>query len=300
MINLRTASATSVWPTPLVPLSRPVWLPESVWPFETSALYIDGTRIAVTDVGHGPVLLFVHTGFWSFIWRDVMLRLASDFRCICFDAPGTGQSDRLLPAHVSLAKASRTLTGIIESLDLNEITLVFHDLGGISGIAGAGQTPERFRALCAVNTFGWKPTGAAFRGMLRLMGNAAVAEMNARFQLIPRITSASFGVGRHLDGPSREAFLSGIGVQGVRTFHRYMRDAAQSDAIYEDVDRALTGPFRKLPLATVFGERNDPLKFQPRWKKLFPQARQFVVPKGNHFPMCDDPNLVASVIRRLA
>src|SRR5437660_7249279 len=42
----------------LKPLRRPQWLPESVWPFQTSTLKVDGSNIAVTDIGQGPVLLF--------------------------------------------------------------------------------------------------------------------------------------------------------------------------------------------------------------------------------------------------
>src|SRR5262245_54348325 len=80
---------------PLTPLPRPVWLSERVWPYQTSSLEVDEAKIAVTDVGQGPAILFVHTGLWSFIWREVISRLAADFRCVCFDAPGTGQSDRL-------------------------------------------------------------------------------------------------------------------------------------------------------------------------------------------------------------
>jgi hypothetical protein len=38
-----------------------------VWPFETHIMDVDGCAIAVTDVGAGPSLLFVHTGMWSFI-----------------------------------------------------------------------------------------------------------------------------------------------------------------------------------------------------------------------------------------
>jgi haloalkane dehalogenase len=76
-----------------------------------------------------------------------------------------------------------------------------------------------------------------------------------------------------------------------------MRDARKSEAIYAEIDHALTGPFRRLPLLTIFGERNDPLGFQPHWKQLFPDARQVVVAKGNHFPMCDAPDLVADSIR---
>src|SRR5215471_9410152 len=276
---------------------RPHWLSEKVWPFETSALEVDGSRIAITDVGQGPVLLFVHTGFWSFIWRDVMLRLAGEFRCICFDAPGTGQSARLPAADITLDRASRALTAVIQALDLRDITLVVHDLGGPSGIAGAAPVADRIRALCPVNAFAWQPSGVAFRSMLRLMGNGFIREFDAFTGILPRITASSFGVGRHMDEPSRKAFLSGIGTEGIRSFHSYLRDARKADNIYERVHDVLTGPFRRLPLLTIFGERNDPFGFQPRWKQLFPEAQQVVVPKGNHFPMCDAPDLVANRIR---
>lgn len=285
--------------TALASLRRPVWLPESVWPFQTRALEVDRCKIAVTDVGQGPALLFVHTGFWSFIWRDVIKRLATEFRCVCFDAPGTGRSDRLPARSITLERASRALAAVIEALDLRDVTLVVHDLGGPSGIAGAARVPDRIRGLCAVNAFGWEPSGMPFRGMLALMGSTLMREIDALTQVLPRITSSAFGVGLHLDAASRNAFYAGIGRQGVRSFHAYLRDARKSDAIYEQVGRALTGPFRQLPLFTIFGERNDPLGFQPRWKQLFPGARQIVVRKGNHFPMCDDPDLVAASIREL-
>lgn len=286
-----------IWAASLKPLRRPQWLPERVWPFQTSTLKVDGSNIAITDVGQGPVLLFVHTGFWSFIWRDVISRLASDFRCICFDAPGTGQSDRLPVRRISLERASRALNAVIQALNLTDITLVVHDLGGPSGIAGAARVQERIRGLCAVNAFAWKPSGIPFRGMLALMGSNVMREFDVLSGILPRITSSAFGVGRHLDAASRKAFYAGIGRQGVRAFHGYLRDARKAGALYEQLDRALAGPFRTLPLLTIFGERNDPLGFQPRWKQLFSDARQVMVSKGNHFPMCDDPNLVAESIR---
>ena len=280
-----------------VALRRPAWLSPSQWPFETWAIDVDGSKVAVTDVGQGPVLLFVHTGFWSFIWRDVILRLSSEFRCVCFDAPGTGQSDRLPVDEISLERASRALVAVVRTLDLHDITLVFHDLGGPSGVAGAAKLSERFRGLCAVNTFAWEPSGVPFRFMLGLMGSAMMREFDALTGFLPRVTGSAFGVTRRMDQPSRDTFLAGIGRQGIRSFHSYMRDAAKSRTIYPQLDAVLAGPFRRLPLLTIFGERNDPLGFQRRWKRLFPNARQVVVSKGNHFPMCDDPDLVASSIR---
>lgn len=281
------------------PLVRPSWLAESVWPFQTFGIEVDDTTVAFTDVGRpeGPVLLFVHTGMWSFIWRDVITRLAGDFRCIALDAPGTGQSAPVPARAISLEDSSRTVTGLIEGLELENLTLVVHDLGGPAGLAGAARTPEQVRGIVAINAFGWKPSGALFRGMLALMGSAPMREFDVLTGFLPRLTSTNFGVGRHFDQASREAFRAPLGHPGRRAFHRYLRDARTCDALYAEIASALAGPFAKLPLLTIFGERNDPLGFQPRWKKLFPDAQQVVVAKGNHFPMCDDPDLVADAIR---
>ena len=92
-------------------------------------------------------------------------------------------------------------------------------------------------------------------------------EFDVVTKLIPRITTSSFGIGRHLDLTARSVFLSGIGREGIRAFHYYMRDARRCDQLYEKVGAALKGPFRHLPLITIFGERNDPFglgRLRPR------------------------------------
>jgi len=280
-----------------LPLLRPAWLPESAWPFPTFGLKIDNSTIAVSEAGQGPTLLFVHTGVWSFIWRDLMLHLVGDFRCICLDAPGTGQSSRLPGREISLAKSAHVISTVIQSLDLQDLTLVLHDLGGPCGIAGALKVADRIRGIAALNTFGWKPAGAFFRGMLALMGSAPMREFSVLTEFLSIISSSKFGAGRHMDKASRQVFRAGIDAQARRAFHYYMRDARNAGSLFETVERALVHTFNHLPLITIFGELNDPLGFQRHWKALFPDALQFVVKGGHHFPMCDDPEFVAAAIR---
>jgi pimeloyl-ACP methyl ester carboxylesterase len=50
--------------------------------------------------------------------------------------------------------------GVIEGLDLKEITLVPHDLGGLAGLAAIARTPERIRGTVGINAFAWKPAYA--------------------------------------------------------------------------------------------------------------------------------------------
>ena len=75
-----------------------------------------------------------------------------------------------------------------------------------------------------------------------------------------------------------------------------MRSVRRHD--YQRVDQAL-GQLSGRPLLTVFGEKNDPLGFQPQWAERFAHVEQLEIPGGNHFPMCDEPEAVATGIRRL-
>lgn len=285
--------------TRVKPLIRPGWLSGNVWPFQNFAIEVNDAQIAFVDVGprDAPAILFVHTGTWSFIWRDVITRLANDFRCIALDAPGTGLSEPVPPRAITLENSASAVAGLIEGLELENFTLAVHDLGGPAGLAGAARSSAQVRGIAAINTFGWKPSGTMFRSMLALMGSAPIRELDVMTGFLPRITATTFGVGRHFDQASRDAFRAPLDAQGRRAFHRYLNDARKSDLLYAEVGSALAGRFANLPILTIFGERNDPLGFQPRWKAMFPDAQQIVIAKGNHFPMCDAPDLVADAIR---
>jgi pimeloyl-ACP methyl ester carboxylesterase len=275
--------------------NRPSWLPAEVWPFETGMIDLDGAAIAVTDIGRGPTLLF-YTGIGSFVWRDVMMRLSNDFRCVVLDPPGIGLSSPVPRSITTLENSARAVSLVIETLDLRDITLIIHDTGGPPALAAAARAAGRIRGIVAVNTFAWRPAGAAFRGMLGLMGSSIVRAIDMATRILPRITASGFGVGRHLDATSRRAYRRGI-ARSIGAFHDYLGRARFSDDIYKEVWLALAGPLHRVPLLTIFGERNDPLGFQPQWKRFFPEARQVVIPNGNHFPMCDDPIFVAETIR---
>jgi len=277
-------------------IDRPHWLPASAWPWPAYALDHDTGRIAVTDVGDGPPLVFVHVGSWSFVWRDVLLRLQRSFRCVALDAPGSGLSDRMESAP-TLAQAADAVTAVIDALQLRDLTLVAHDLGGPAGFLAAARRADRVTALAAVNCFAWKPSGALFRGMLAAMGSTPTRELDAAIGFLPRITATSFGVGRHWSRGERAVFRAGIDSSARRAWHGYFKDALVADELYTEVDAALRGSLSDRRLLTIFGQHNDPLHFQPKWKALFPTAHQRTVRHGNHFPMCGDPDLVASAIQ---
>jgi haloalkane dehalogenase len=279
------------------PLSRPRWLSERVWPFETFALDVDETSIAVTDIGEGPILLFVHTGTWSFIWRDAMRRLQTDFRCVCLDLPGTGRSG-LPPDGVTLEGAARAVAGVLDQLDLTDVTMVTHDLAAPVSVGAAARAPARIVALVTVNAFALRQGGAVFRGIRRAMGSPLIRMLDILTGVLPRITATTFGLTRHLDPASRRAFRAGIAGSHLRAFHRYMADTRPGDTLSHEAGAALTGSFAHLPLLVICGERDESFGFQTDWNTRFPDADQVVTRCGKHFPMWDDPECFAHTIRQ--
>ena len=275
-------------------LDRPGWLAPEQWPFtlrryDHGVAGRDALAIHYTDEGHGPVLLFVHAGMWSFIWRDAIAELCADHRCITLDFPGSGLSAGQ-PGDVDLETFPAIVNGLLDHLAVDAATFVVHDLGGAVGVVAAAQQPARVKGLVATNSFAWPADRRALRVMLRVMGSRAATGLLGTLRVIPRASRSKSGVGRHYDRADRAAFFGPYRSRRLsRNFHRVMRSARRATAMFEQAAAALESDLADLPVLTVFGEKNDPFGFADRWQALFPGARSWTVPDGNHFPMCDDP-----------
>ncbi|HEX2154321.1 MAG TPA: alpha/beta fold hydrolase [Acidimicrobiia bacterium] len=274
---------------------RPDWLNWDSYPFELRTLSSPEGDTAFIDEGDGPPLLFVHVGMWSFVWRDVIVRLRQNYRCIAIDPPGSGLSSHPTTGPPSISDAAHAVDQVVRHLNLNDMALVFHDLGGPASLLAVGNWPSRVRLLVAVNTFGWRPSGLLLPLMLGLMGSAPMSHLNRVTGWLPRISATHYGVGRHLDKPDRRVFRAGMQGRQRRTFHSYVDSARPGHTDYPAIETNVQA-LADRPLTTVFGERNDPGHFQERWLERFPNTTQVVVPGGYHFPMCDDPDLVAAAI----
>ena len=281
---------------PAQAVARPEWLPTDVYPFHLRGIELPSGQVTYVDEGEGPVLLFVHAGMWSFIFRDVITRLTDRYRCITLDFPGFGLSpggsdEQTLPA------LSRTLGEFVTALGLDDVTVVAHDLGGLTALGWAAGEPERVRGFVMANTFTWTPDGIGLRAMLSLMSSRTITALGAATNFVPRITSTWFGVGRHLDHRERAAFLGPFKDPAKRRrFHRLMRSALDETEYTARVDTAITAELHDRPILTIFGERNDMFGFQRRHEARFPNHRSLIIEKGNHFPMMDAPDLFAETV----
>lgn len=130
--------------------------------YDFSPHYIDigDTRMHYVDEGGGDEIVLCLHGepTWSFLYRRMIPPLARDFRVVAPDMIGFGKSDKYAEQEdYSFQMHYDKLVGLIEALDLRNITLVCQDWGGLLGLTIAANHSDRFARLVVLNTF--LPTG---------------------------------------------------------------------------------------------------------------------------------------------
>lgn len=104
-------------------------------------------RIAVTEVGHGDPVVFLHGNPTSaLLWREVLPLLADRWRCVAPDLIGMGGSDRLPgtgDARYAFAVHRTFLDATLDALGLGGAVLVGHDWGGVLAVDRARRHPVR-------------------------------------------------------------------------------------------------------------------------------------------------------------
>ena len=116
----------------------PDWLARQL-PFRRSLVDVgDGQRMHVMEQGEGrPVVMLHGNPTWSFYYRNLVLALRDQFRCIVPDHIGCGLSDKP-PASLydySLKSRIDDLEALLDSLDIKKnITLVLHEWCGMIGM----------------------------------------------------------------------------------------------------------------------------------------------------------------------
>lgn len=133
-------------------------LPE--YNFAANYVQVGDTRLHYVDEGRGDETLLCLHGepTWAYLYRKMIPPLAAEHRVIAPDMAGFGKSDKYAELEdYSFQMHYDKLLGLIEALDLRNITLVCQDWGGSLGLTIAANHSARFARLVVLNTF--LPTG---------------------------------------------------------------------------------------------------------------------------------------------
>jgi len=123
--------------------------------FEPNYTDVAGLRLHYLDEGEGdPVVCFHGEPSWSYLYRHMLPPLVgAGRRVICPDYAGFGRSDK--PTEIGWYTVDHHVeyvSGLLETLDLSEATVVVQDWGGPIGLRWAVENADRVARLVILNT----------------------------------------------------------------------------------------------------------------------------------------------------
>jgi haloalkane dehalogenase len=280
--------------------ARPAWLDETLYPFESHLLEIDGNRVHYVDEGAGPTLLFVHGNpTWSFLYREVVIALRDAFRCVAVDLVGFGLSSAA-PGFSYLPSAqSAVLAQLVQLLDLQAFSVVVQDWGGPIGLSAVLVAPERLAGVVISNTWAWPVNGnPGFEKFSHLMGGP-IGHLGCQYlNLFVNVLLPLSHKARRLTRAEMTHYRKPMPF-GQRTATWVLPKEILASQAFLAALEARLAELSSLPALVVWGDKDDAFQ-QPellRWQELLANATSVVVRGVGHFAPSEVPAEFAAAIR---
>lgn len=108
----------------------------------TKSIQYKGKNIRFRETGKGNALVLLH-GFTESleIWNHFNALLSKQYRVICIDLPGHGQSDCLSENH-SMEEMATVVSFILQQCNIKKSVLIGHSMGGYVALAFAELYPD--------------------------------------------------------------------------------------------------------------------------------------------------------------
>lgn len=211
----------------------------------------NGLEIHYRDQGRddGPPLVLVHGNSISLhFFTPLVDQLDSQFRLISYDQPGHGLTGPTEDQHYDYQVFAQALDDIIDKLDLKQMVLVGHSLGGWVSWRYASEHPERIAALVLLTASGSPP--------------------------LENNTQSNSGIGFRIAQTSIGRFLSRF-ISPRFMFEQSNKQAIYNDALVDDQLVDMTWELLRFPgNQTAFAKRAA----MSREIELFEKSKQIAAP----------------------
>jgi pimeloyl-ACP methyl ester carboxylesterase len=264
-------------------------------------------NIHYREYGEGPAIVFVHGLLVDGrLWRKVTPLLEDRFRCIVPEFPLGSHPEPLNPdADLSPPGLARIVSGVLEGLDLQNVTLVANDTGGAISQITAANHPDRIGRLVLTNCDAFENfLPPAFRPMqwaARVPGGLTAMMAGMRFAPLRRLPNA---YGRLIkrdfdDAPTREWVEPYLTNKGIRRDTIKVLRAIDPKYTFEAAEKLRTFD-RPAMLAWAVEDRFFKLSFAERLAETIPGARLEKIEDSYTFVSEDQPVRLAELIARFA
>jgi pimeloyl-ACP methyl ester carboxylesterase len=237
-----------------------------------------GVEVAVHEAGAGPPLLFLH-GAGTITGIDSLLPLAEHFRLIVPHHPGFGDSADD-PAVSDVHDYERIYLDLLDALEIGELTLVGHSMGGWIAATLAISQGARVRRLVLAAPWG-----------LRVLEHPTVDLFSLPDADLPLYLAADLSVfaGKVPDPPTPE-FLA----------DRYRESTSAARLLWgHTYDRSLVRWLHRINVPTLLlwgdADRVIPVGQLPVWRSHLSRAQERVLPGVGHLLFDESPAALAAI-----
>ena len=269
---------------------------------EKKSIEIDGTKIFYVDARPddpdriAPNLLLVH-GFLvsSACWEDILPGLASRFRVLAPDLPGSGESDIWKNRMVSFTRFASFLHAFLTRLEVKRTSVIGHSMGGgIAVITSAmyGQLLSKMVLMDSIS-YPFKQTLKARAVQARGIG--------------PFIFKKLYGWGMFRSYFKNDVYYvkSRMNEQRLKAYYDAFNTTERREFSY-DLMKMVTNPVEveakvpeiKTPTLIVWGGKDTlvPLSCGHRLAREIEGAKLEIIPECGHAPQEEAPDQALEVI----
>ncbi len=114
-------------------------------------VHVNGVRLHVAEAGKGPPLILLHgwpQHWWS--WRQLIPRLAEDYRVLVPDLRGWGWSEAPRDTYAKTTFAA-DIVALLDAEGFDRVKLIGHDWGGFTAFLLALEHPDRIERMVALD-----------------------------------------------------------------------------------------------------------------------------------------------------
>ncbi len=281
-------------------------LPESLtklYPFKNNFLNLGTAQMHYVDEGNGTPIIFLHGNpTWSFFYRNLILGLKENYRCIAPDHIGSGLSDKPQDYDYKLNVHTENIVQLINKLELEKFHLVVHDWGGAIGFGVAEKLNEKVDQLVILNTAAFLSKRIPLRiniCRIPVFGEIAIRKFNAFAK-----GATIMAVENKLPQDVIQGYLYPYDSWQNRIGNfRFVQDIPATPAypaypIIQDIDRNLHKLSSKKKLICWGGMDwcfND--TFFEQWKTRCPEADYHYFPNAGHYVLEDAGKEILELIK---
>lgn len=282
----------------------PKWLNRKEYPFKSHYFSLPVGKMHYTDEGQGKPIVMVHGNpGWSFEFRKIISEMSKTNRCIAPDHIGFGLSDKPNDFDYLPSSQATNFEQFMDSLNLNDITMIVNDWGGPIGLSYAIKHPGKIKKLIIFNSWLWSVENEPhFQKFSNMMGGAIGKWMIKNFNIFSKVVvKQAVGDKKKLKKEIHRHYYKHLETRkdrkGCYTFPKQIIGSSTwLDSLWQQREK-----INSIPSTFIWGMKDIAFREQELnyWIEHWHGAKVIKLPEAGHYPQEESPDEVINELRKL-